>query len=566
MVNTTAVTATFNESVVGSSITTSNFVLKDSNNNTVTATVSYTDSKHTATLIPGAPLAATTTYTATISGVKDAAGNMMASPFTWSFTTRPPCRLSPARRPASGATGVVNTTTVTATFNESVVGSSITASNFVLKDPNNNTVAATVSYTDSNHTATLTPSAPLTASTKYTATISGVKDAAGNVMPRPFSWSFTITATVPTVTSQTPASGATGVVNTTAVTATFNESVLASSITASNFVLKDPSNNTVAATVSYTDSNHTATLTPSAPLTASTTYTATISGVKDAAGNVMPVPSAGRSRSPPRCPRSPAKTPASGATGVVNTTTVTATFNESVLGSSITTSNFVLKDSNNNTVSATVSYTDSNHTATLTPSAGLAAGVKYTATISGVKDSAGNLMPSPFTWSFTTAAASTTTSIWSSSAAPANPTDPESASIELGVKFYSDVSGYITGLKFYKGSTNTGTHVGDLWSSSGTLLATATFSNETASGWQQVNFSSPVAITAGTTYVASYHTNVGYYADDQNYFSSQYNSGQLHVPANGGVYSYGGAGTFPNQVWNKSNYWVDVVFSTVLPF
>ena len=43
----------------------------------------------------------------------------------------------------------------------------------------------------------------------------------------------------------------------------------------------------------------------------------------------------------------------------------------------------------------------------------------------------------------------------------------------------------------------------------GTLLASATFSNETASGWQQVNFSSPVSITAGTTYIASYEAPVG---------------------------------------------------------
>ena len=116
-------------------------------------------------------------------------------------------------------------------------------------------------------------------------------------------------------------------------------------------------------------------------------------------------------------------------------------------------------------------------------------------------------------------------------------------------------------MRFYKGSTNTGTHVADLWTSSGKLLATATFKSETGSGWQQVNFATPVAITAGTTYVASYHTNVGHYADDQNYFASQYNSGSLHVPANGGVYAYGAAGSFPTQVWNASNYWVDVVLS-----
>jgi hypothetical protein len=123
------------------------------------------------------------------------------------------------------------------------------------------------------------------------------------------------------------------------------------------------------------------------------------------------------------------------------------------------------------------------------------------------------------------------------------------------------VSGTITGLKFYKGSTNTGTHVADFWTSSGQLLASATFTNETGSGWQLVNFATPVSITAGTTYVASYHTNVGHYSYDYNYFSSQYNSGSLHVPANGGVYAYGGSGSFPSQSYNATNYWVDIVLS-----
>ena len=105
--------------------------------------------------------------------------------------------------------------------------------------------------------------------------------------------------------------------------------------------------------------------------------------------------------------------------------------------------------------------------------------------------------------------------IWSSSAKPTTADSGPDSAVTLGVKFSSTISGMITGIRFYKGSGNTGTHVGSLWSSTGTLLATATFTNETASGWQQVNFSSPVAITANTIYVASYHTNVGHYADDQ---------------------------------------------------
>ena len=86
---------------------------------------------------------------------------------------------------------------------------------------------------------------------------------------------------------------------------------------------------------------------------------------------------------------------------------------------------------------------------------------------------------------------------------PTNPSQPDAHAVELGVKFESSVAGYITGIRFYKGSGNTGTHVGYLWSNTGTLLATATFTNETASGWQQVNFSTPVGIAAGTIYIAS---------------------------------------------------------------
>ncbi|HTM54068.1 MAG TPA: DUF4082 domain-containing protein, partial [Pirellulales bacterium] len=84
---------------------------------------------------------------------------------------------------------------------------------------------------------------------------------------------------------------------------------------------------------------------------------------------------------------------------------------------------------------------------------------------------------------------------------------------------------------------------------------------ETASGWQQANFSSPVAITAGTTYVVSYHTNSGHYSVSRNYFASPFTNGSLHVPVNGGLYRYGSSG-LPNQSYQASNYWVDVLFGS----
>ncbi len=88
------------------------------------------------------------------------------------------------------------------------------------------------------------------------------------------------------------------------------------------------------------------------------------------------------------------------------------------------------------------------------------------------------------------------------------------------MKFTSEVAGSVTGIRFYKAAANTGTHIGSLWTASGTLLASATFTNETASGWQQVNFSTPVAITANTTYVAAYLAPKGHYSDTSSAFTS----------------------------------------------
>ena len=154
---------------------------------------------------------------------------------------------------------------------------------------------------------------------------------------------------------------------------------------------------------------------------------------------------------------------------------------------------------------------------------------------------------------------------------PGTTTTSDGRAVELGVKFESSEAGYITGIRFYKGAGNTGTHVGHLWSSSGALLATATFTGETASGWQQVNFGTPVAIAANTIYVASYFAPAGHYADNYSYFaSSGHTNGPLTALANStpggdGVYKYGASGGFPNSTYKASNYWVDVVFSVNNP-
>jgi hypothetical protein len=139
--------------------------------------------------------------------------------------------------------------------------------------------------------------------------------------------------------------------------------------------------------------------------------------------------------------------------------------------------------------------------------------------------------------------------------------------LELGVKFRSDVGGYVWGVRFYKGADNTGTHLGHLWTSTGALLGSATFTAETASGWQQVSFATPVAISANTTYVASYLAPNGGYAYDGGYFATATTRGPLRALASGedggnGVFRVGSG--FPTETYNAANYWVDVVFSTTV--
>jgi N,N-dimethylformamidase beta subunit-like, C-terminal/Domain of unknown function (DUF4082)/Viral BACON domain len=162
---------------------------------------------------------------------------------------------------------------------------------------------------------------------------------------------------------------------------------------------------------------------------------------------------------------------------------------------------------------------------------------------------------------------------WGSSTVPSTPDSGDRNSVEVGVKFKADYNGFITGIRFYKSAANTGTHVGNLWTTSGTLLGSAIFSNETSSGWQQVNFSTPVAITANTVYVASYFAPVGHYAADSNFFATAgIDDPPIHLLANGvsgpdGIYSYGSSSLFPTATFNSTNYWVDVAYmpSTSMP-
>ena len=166
-----------------------------------------------------------------------------------------------------------------------------------------------------------------------------------------------------------------------------------------------------------------------------------------------------------------------------------------------------------------------------------------------------------------TVTAPTYVSLFSPSATPAVVNTTDSGAVELGVRFQTSVAGTVTGVRFYKSSQDTGIHTGELWSSTGVQLATVTFTNETASGWQSATFSTPITLTPGQIYTVSYHTMVGHYSNTNDFFSSDLISGPLTALASGnGVFAYGSSSLFPTESFQATNFWVDVMFnpSTVI--
>ena len=387
----TTPSATFNEAVQSGTIT---FKLATSTGTAVAGTTSYSATTDTVTFKPTVALAYGTTYTANVSGAEDTIGDPMAAPVTWSFTTDPTQPAVSSHTPASGTTGVAVSATPTATFNEAVQSGSIT---ITLTSSTGSAVPGTASYSSTTNTETFKPTAALTYGTTYTATVSGAEDTIGDPMAAPVTWSFTTDPTQPTVSSHTPASAATGVAVSATPTATFNEAVQSGTVT---FTLATSTGTAVPGTASYSSTTNAVTFKPTAAALAyGTTYTATVSGALDTDGDPMAAPVTWSFTTDSTQPVVTSHTPASAATGVAVSATPTATFNEAVQSGTIT---FTLVTSTGTAVPGTASYSSTTNAVTFKPTAALAYGTTYTATVGGAEDSHGDPMAAPVTWSFTT--------------------------------------------------------------------------------------------------------------------------------------------------------------------
>jgi len=145
--------------------------------------------------------------------------------------------------------------------------------------------------------------------------------------------------------------------------------------------------------------------------------------------------------------------------------------------------------------------------------------------------------------------------------------------IEVGMRLKADQPGYITGIRFYKVGGMTGMHTASLWNNMGQQLAQATFTGESATGWQQVDFS-PIAITANTIYTVSVYMADGNYTATPSFFTADVNNSPLIAPSDGTAFDglgnqgqgdyHAGASAYPTDYFNSGNYWVDASFTTSL--
>jgi hypothetical protein len=227
---------------------------------------------------------------------KNVAEVAMAANFVWVFATGAAPDLTPptviSTIPANHAIDVPLNQLVTATFSKAMLDTTINTTTFTLFQGVTQ-VPGTVGYIAGSNTARFVPNSDLTANTVYTATIStGVSDLAGNFMVSPYVWTFTTAVAPlivsPTVVSTNPGSNATGVC-TNAINATFSTVMDPGTINTGTFYVT-VGGLPVLGTISFTNgaTGTIATFTPLNPLTASTTYTVTITtGVTDLDGNPM---------------------------------------------------------------------------------------------------------------------------------------------------------------------------------------------------------------------------------------------------------------------------------------
>lgn len=347
--------------------------------------------------------------------------------------------------PVNGTNGVVPTNPgITATLNEPVAP--LSGANFTVTCAApcvNPTGTVTLDATRKIATFTVTPAGTyLDPLTLYTATVTGATSTgSGLVLAAPYVWRFTTGTTppAPTVTAAAPVPNSVGVPLNVAEAATFSEPMAPLTGSATFTVTCAAPCTNPAGTVALDATGTNATFTPSADLAALTVYTATITGATSLASNLpLAAPyvwhfTTGVTTDTTR-PRvlitDPATTSPGPTVGAPVNAAITAAFTKDMAPLTISGSSFTVTCTTPCVSPAgTVTYQAGARTAVFTPTAALAVGTTYTATITtAATDLAGNALAgnqaalpaaSNYVWTFTTAAATPPTNVTVQSTSPA---------------------------------------------------------------------------------------------------------------------------------------------------
>jgi hypothetical protein len=309
------------------------------------------------------------------------------------------CPVVSSTIPANGAVGVPFNQIISATFNEAVNPSTISASTFIVKKADGTVVTGNVSYNGT--TATFTPTSLLSPNTTYTGRITtGVKDANGNALQEDYVWTFaTGMIIVPVVTGTDPTTNEINVALNKIITATFSVPMDPLTINSSTFTVKQGTN-TIAGAISYIGS--TVTFIPASLLDLNTVYTVIITtGAKSLAQGTPLAANYVWSFVTVPAPTVTTTDPLNNATGVDLNKTVTANFSIAMDPNTINATTFTLKQGTT-VIPGVVTYTGGN-TASFNPVNSLDTGLVYTATITtGATSTAGIQLANDYVWNFTT--------------------------------------------------------------------------------------------------------------------------------------------------------------------
>ncbi len=442
---TSSVTATFSEPMNAATISGSTFTLTPSGGSSVAAAITYDGPTRTARLTPSVSLAANTTYTALIvgpAGVRDVAGNAMATNHPWTFTTAsaPPPPITTTFGAAADAQVVQASPTTNYGSAAAMAIDSSPASEAYLRF----TVSG-LSGSVSNARLRLYAFGGTTNGPRLFSTANGwnestitwnLRPATGTLIGNAAaisanSWvEFDVTATVSAngdYSFYLPPDSSDGVdFRSREAAASFRPQLVVTSAggpTAPETTISSgppPTTTSTSASFSFSSSDPSATFECAldgptfSACTSPQPYSSLADGshtfqVRATAGGLTdPTPASQTWLVDATAPTVTSTVPLAGASGVATTSSVTATFSEPMNAATISGSTFTLTPSGGSSVAAAITYDGPTRTARLTPSVSLAANTTYTALIvgpAGVRDVAGNAMATNHSWTFTTASA-----------------------------------------------------------------------------------------------------------------------------------------------------------------